>query len=122
MNDRITTDPAVMGGAPCVRGLRVTASAVAGLMAAGRDDAEILAAYPYLDAADLDAVRAWRDDLAALAELLAWQRAGRHRTYSLVACGADASVRLYDGSRKRYAEAPTVREAVRAALAAWGEG
>lgn len=61
--DRITFDPAVMGGKPCIRGLRVTAAMIVGLLAAGRDRAEILKAYPYLEPEDIDqslAYAAWR--------------------------------------------------------------
>lgn len=63
--DRITFDPAVMGGKACIRGLRVTVAAVVGMLAAGRERDEILAAYPYLQAADIDqclAYAAWRVD------------------------------------------------------------
>jgi uncharacterized protein (DUF433 family) len=61
--DRITFDPAVMGGKPCIRGLRVTVATVLGLLAAGRSRDEILHAYPYLEVEDLDqclAYAAWR--------------------------------------------------------------
>lgn len=61
--DRITIDPKVMGGKPCIRGLRVTAGTVVGLLAGGHDRARILAAYPYLEAEDIDAAlsyAAWR--------------------------------------------------------------
>ena len=60
---RITFDPAVMGGKACIRGLRVTAGTVVGLLAAGRTAEEILAAYPYLEREDIDqslAHTAWR--------------------------------------------------------------
>jgi len=60
---RITRDPAVMGGKPCIRGLRVTIGTVVGLMAAGHSKAEILKAYPYLEEEDLPealAYAAWR--------------------------------------------------------------
>lgn len=60
---RITHDPTVMGGKPCIRGMRVTVSTVLGLLAAGESRERILQAYPYLEAADLDAVlayAAWR--------------------------------------------------------------
>jgi uncharacterized protein (DUF433 family) len=43
--DRITFDPAVMGGRPCIRGLRVTVATVLGLLAAGRSRDEILQAF-----------------------------------------------------------------------------
>jgi len=60
---RITVDAEVMGGKPCIRGMRVTVGTVLGLMAAGRSDAEILKAYPYLEMEDLReslAYAAWR--------------------------------------------------------------
>ena len=62
---RITLDPAVMGGKPCIRGLRVTVGTVVGLLAVGRSRDEILKAYPYLEAEDIDqalAYAAWRVD------------------------------------------------------------
>ena len=52
--ERITIDPAVMGGKACVRGLRVTVGTVVGLLAAGRTRDEILKAYPYLEQEDID--------------------------------------------------------------------
>jgi uncharacterized protein (DUF433 family) len=61
--DRITFDPEVMGGKPCIRGLRVTVGAIVGLVAAGHTTATILAAYPYLEADDIRealAYAAWR--------------------------------------------------------------
>jgi len=61
--NRITLDPEVMGGKPCIRGLRITVGTIVGLIAAGRTSAEILAAYPYLEEADIPealAYAAWR--------------------------------------------------------------
>jgi len=61
--ERITFDPAVMGGKPCIRGMRVTVGTIVGLFAAGRTDEEILKAYPYLEPEDLRAAltyAAWR--------------------------------------------------------------
>ena len=61
--DRITHDPAVMGGRPCIRGLRVTVGTIVGLLAAGHTEAQILAAYPYLELGDVQAAlsyAAWR--------------------------------------------------------------
>ena len=60
---RITLDPAVMGGKPCIRGLRVTVGTVVGLLASGHSVPEILEAYPYLEEADIRealAYAAWR--------------------------------------------------------------
>ncbi|WP_287129404.1 DUF433 domain-containing protein [Candidatus Cyanaurora vandensis] len=56
---RITLDPQVMGGKPCIRGLRITVGMILGLMAAGRTNGEILSAYPYLEQADLQAALAY---------------------------------------------------------------
>jgi uncharacterized protein (DUF433 family) len=53
--DRVTVDPAQMGGVPCIRGLRVTVSMLLGQLAAGRLPGEILADYPYLEQADITA-------------------------------------------------------------------
>ena len=60
---RITHDPAVMGGKPCIRGLRVTVATVLGLLASGHSRERILQADPYLEADDIDAAlsyAAWR--------------------------------------------------------------
>lgn len=56
---RITFDPNVMGGKACIRGLRVTAATVLGLLAAGREPGEIVEAYPYLEPEDIDAALAY---------------------------------------------------------------
>ena len=61
--DRITFDPNVMGGKPCIRGLRVTVGTIVGLIAAGKSFGEILKAYPYLEEQDLRealSYAAWR--------------------------------------------------------------
>ncbi|MBM4176981.1 MAG: DUF433 domain-containing protein [Ignavibacteria bacterium] len=61
--DRITIEPDVMGGKPCIRGLRVTVGAIVGLVASGHTFDEILKAYPYLEKADIEqalAYAAWR--------------------------------------------------------------
>jgi len=64
--DRITRNTrniAVMGGKPCVRGMRVTVGTIVGLVAPGHAYNEILAAYPYLEDEDIRqalAYAAWR--------------------------------------------------------------
>lgn len=61
--DRITRNPELMGGKACLRGMRVTVSTIVGLVASGRTNAEILAAYPYLEEEDIRqalAYAAWR--------------------------------------------------------------
>ena len=42
-----------MGGKPCLRGMRVTVGTIVGLVASGQPNAEILAAYPYLEEEDI---------------------------------------------------------------------
>ncbi|EQD33995.1 MAG: DUF433 domain-containing protein [Betaproteobacteria bacterium] len=53
---RITVDPELMGGRPCIRGLRIRVKDVLELLASGATQEEILADYPYLEAADISAV------------------------------------------------------------------
>lgn len=60
---RITFDPKVMGGRPCIRSMRVTVGMIVGLMASGHGKEEILRLYPYLEPNDIDealAYAAWR--------------------------------------------------------------
>ena len=61
--DRITYDPKVMGGKPCIRGMRVTAGMVLGMLASGHSTEEMLQLYPYLEA----------EDIRAVLEYAAWQ-------------------------------------------------
>lgn len=60
---RITHDPAVMGGRPCIRGMRVTVGTIVGLLAAGHSVEEVLDLYPYLE----------RDDVMAALSYAAWR-------------------------------------------------
>jgi uncharacterized protein (DUF433 family) len=58
-------DSAVMGGKPCIRGMRVTVGTLVGLMASGKALEEVLAAYPYIEREDiLQALTyaAWRSE------------------------------------------------------------
>ena len=50
---RITFNPEVMGGKPCIRGMRVTVGAIVGLVASGKTIGEVLGDYPYLDREDV---------------------------------------------------------------------
>ncbi len=52
---RITVNPSVCGGKPCIRGLRFPVSRLLGLLAAGETPETILRSYPYLEAEDIDA-------------------------------------------------------------------
>lgn len=60
---RITHDPAVMGGRPCIRGMRITVGTVLGMLATGHSTKDLLELYPYLEAEDIKAAlsyAAWR--------------------------------------------------------------
>ncbi|HYM61410.1 MAG TPA: DUF433 domain-containing protein [Thermoanaerobaculia bacterium] len=62
---RITVNPQMMGGRPCIRGIRVTVGTVVGLVASGHSREDILRLYPYLEADDISealAYAAWRSD------------------------------------------------------------
>lgn len=62
---RITHDAAVMGGRPCIRGMRLTVGTIVGLLGASRSVDDILRAYPYLEKDDIQAAlayAAWRSD------------------------------------------------------------
>jgi len=51
--NRITRNPAVMGGRACIRGMRVTVGMVVGQIGAGHSVDNILASYPYLEREDI---------------------------------------------------------------------
>jgi uncharacterized protein (DUF433 family) len=51
--DRITIDPEVMSGKPCIRGTEITVGAIVDMLTQGRDTAEILSLYPFLEAEDI---------------------------------------------------------------------
>ena len=60
---RITRHPEIMGGKPCIHGMRVTVGTIVGLVASGHSTAEILGNYPYLEEEDVrqaPASAAWR--------------------------------------------------------------
>ena len=57
--DRITLDPDVMGGKPCIRGMRITVGTILGLLASRHSEDEILKAYPYLEGEDIQAALAY---------------------------------------------------------------
>ena len=51
--ERITMNPAQMGGVPCVRGLRIPVATVVGLVAQGMNEDRIMAEYPDLEVEDI---------------------------------------------------------------------
>jgi uncharacterized protein (DUF433 family) len=61
--DRITQDPNIMGGKPCIRGMRVTVGALVGQIGAGRSIEALLDDYPYLE----------REDVAQALRYAAWR-------------------------------------------------
>ncbi|MBU3917017.1 DUF433 domain-containing protein [bacterium] len=58
---RITIDPNMMGGKPCIRGMRVTVGTITGLLASGASFREILELYPYLEDEDIKAAQVWNE-------------------------------------------------------------
>ncbi|MEM7536947.1 MAG: DUF433 domain-containing protein [Chloroflexota bacterium] len=61
--NRITFDPNIMGGKPCIRGMRVTVGMIIGLVATDYSIDDILDAYPYLEKEDIHeslTYAAWR--------------------------------------------------------------
>jgi len=61
---RITIDPDVMGGKPCIRGMRVTVGMIVEAMAAGRTVEQLLSDFPYLEGADVREALAFAAQLA----------------------------------------------------------
>jgi uncharacterized protein (DUF433 family) len=59
LSTRITIDPDVMHGRPCIRGMRISVADILGLLSAGQSRETILQEYPYLERADIDAVLAF---------------------------------------------------------------
>lgn len=52
---RITIEPQVMGGKPCIRGMRVTVGTLTGLVASGVSFQKIMELYPYIEEEDIKA-------------------------------------------------------------------
>ena len=57
--DRITIDPRVMGGKPCIRGIRITVGTITGLLASGESIDRVLELYPSLEREDVYAALAY---------------------------------------------------------------
>jgi uncharacterized protein (DUF433 family) len=67
--ERITIDPEICGGRPCIRGMRITVSHVLEMLAGGMTRAEVLRDFPYLEPADVDACLEYAARQAAHREL-----------------------------------------------------
>jgi len=61
---RITIDPGVMGGKPCIRGMRVTVGVIVASISAGRTLQDLLADFPYLEEQDIREALAFAASLA----------------------------------------------------------
>jgi uncharacterized protein (DUF433 family) len=53
--DRITSDPEICGGRPCIRGQRIRVTDILDLLAGGASRPEILGDFPYLEEEDITA-------------------------------------------------------------------
>jgi len=56
---RITVDQAIFGGKPIIRGMRIAVEHVLGMLAAGDTPEKLLAEYPFLEPADIQACMAY---------------------------------------------------------------
>ncbi|HEX8520782.1 MAG TPA: DUF433 domain-containing protein [Tepidisphaeraceae bacterium] len=63
--NRITSDPAIFGGKPIIRGRRVAVEHVLGMLAAGDSPQDIVAAYPFLEVDDIRACMMYAYKLVA---------------------------------------------------------
>jgi uncharacterized protein (DUF433 family) len=71
LTERITVNPDVCFGKPCIRGMRLRVIDVLDLLAAGADEQEILSDYPYLEAEDIPACIAFASQIVSEHGLLA---------------------------------------------------
>lgn len=62
--DRISIDPHVCFGQPCIRGTRIWVSLILDFLAGGESEAQILAAYPQLQTEDIRAALAYAAEVA----------------------------------------------------------
>jgi uncharacterized protein (DUF433 family) len=67
--ERITTDPEVMGGVPCIRGMRVPVATVVSMVAEGMTPEEILEDFPYLEREDISEALRYAADAVREREL-----------------------------------------------------
>lgn len=94
--DRIVIDPGVLSGQPFIKGTRISAEELAGLVQQGQTDAELQQTYGALTAADIEAVRqfaripvrlrqsfgGWAEDSGELDDFLEWNRQQRKQERS----------------------------------------
>ena len=70
--NRITQDPNVMGGKPCIRGMRLTVGRILSQIGAGESIDELLVDYPYLE----------REDVMQSLQYAAWLAQGYEATFA----------------------------------------
>jgi uncharacterized protein (DUF433 family) len=107
--ERITLNPMIMGGKPCIRGMRITVGTIVGLVASGASFEEILQIYPYWESADIRAAvayAAWQSEEPrnAIADRL---RLGT-RGLAVLALGRNTSARQKHEPEWSSKRAPTV--------------
>jgi uncharacterized protein (DUF433 family) len=91
--ERITIDPDVRFGKPCIRGHRITVQEILEWLSSGASQEQILADYPQLEPDDFLAVYAYASELAAGKRASKWTRACRRSEDSGI-CG---STRFHPG-------------------------
>jgi uncharacterized protein (DUF433 family) len=62
LSDRISADPAIMRGKPCIKGTRITVEHVLRELSTGMSAAEVVDAYPHLSLDDVHAALAYAAD------------------------------------------------------------
>ena len=66
LRNRITIDPGVLGGKPCIRGMRISVEHILEALAAGITQEDMLEEYPLLESEDIRAALLHAKELAAL--------------------------------------------------------
>jgi len=102
--ERITIDPRVMGGKPCIRGIRITVGTITGLLASGESVDSVLALYPSLEREDIYAALAyatWRAEESAESGMNAETERTARRFLERVRERYDVTGAVLYGSRAR---------------------
>jgi uncharacterized protein (DUF433 family) len=71
LSERVTVDPDVCFGKPCIRGMRLRVSDILDLLEGGADEAEVLETYPDLEVGDVPAALAFASGFAAIPQRVA---------------------------------------------------
>jgi uncharacterized protein (DUF433 family) len=81
--DRITVDPGVLGGKPCIRGLRISVGMIVQMVASGKTSQQIVEEYPYLEVDDVQQALAYSAMLAESEYHLVLRPSGSRSTVAL---------------------------------------